>query len=177
MADERALVELARRLASSFDLPPWRRPDDIATADAREMMEAVRSASPGNEVFIAERGGVPVGCLHVLETTDFFGTRHAHISVIATTEAAQGSGVGRALLEHAEDWARSRGHSLLTLNVFVANERARRFYERAGLVPEMLKYTKPLEAIRATSARVARDGARRRSGARGVWDRGQALGG
>jgi GNAT superfamily N-acetyltransferase len=142
-ADEMTLVALAARL-TAFDLPLWRRPDDIATADAREMMEAVRAASPGSEVFVAERGGVPVGCLHVLETTDFFGTRHAHISVIATTEAAEGSGVGRALLEHAEAWARSRGHSLLTLNVFVANERARRFYERAGLVPEMLKYTKPI---------------------------------
>ena len=128
VADERALVELARRLASSFDLPPWRRPDDIATADAREMMEAIRSATAGNDVFIAERGGVPVGCLHVL----------------ATTVAAEGSGVGRALAEYAEVWARRRGHSLLTLNVFAANERARRFYERAGLLPEMLKYAKPL---------------------------------
>ena len=36
------------------------------------------------------------------------------------------------------------GQSLLTLNVFAANERARRFYERAGLAPEMLKYAKPL---------------------------------
>jgi GNAT superfamily N-acetyltransferase len=144
VADERALVELARRLASSFDLPPWRRPDDIATADAREMVEAVRAALPGSEVFVADRGGVCVGCLHVLETTDFFGTPHAHISVLATTVAAEGSGVGRALLDHAEAWARSRGHSLLTLNVFAANERARRFYERAGLLPEMLKYTKPI---------------------------------
>ena len=144
MADERALVELATRLASSFALPPWRRPDDIATADARDMMAAIRSASPGNEVFIAERGGVTVGCLHVLDTTDFFGTRHAHISVLATTLAAEGSGVGRALADYSEDWARRRGHTLLTLNVFAANERARRFYERAGLLPEMLKYAKPL---------------------------------
>ena len=143
VSDERALVELAGRLASSFDLPPWRRPDDIATADARDMMAAIRSASPGNDVFIAERGGVPVGCLHVLETTDFFGTPHAHISVLATTVAAEGSGVGRSLTDHAEDWARRRGHTLLTLNVFAANERARRFYERAGLLPEMLKYAKP----------------------------------
>ena len=74
-------------------------------------------------------------------TTDFFGTRHAHISVIATTEAAEGSGVGRALLAHAEAWARERGLTLLTLNVFASNARARRFYEKAGWAPEMLKYT------------------------------------
>ena len=143
MADEVALVELAGRLAA-FALPPWRKAEEIATADARDMVAAVRAASPESEVFVAERGGVPVGCLHVLETTDFFGTRHAHISVLATTVAAEGSGVGRALAEHAEVWARRRGHSLLTLNVFAANERARRFYDRAGFVPEMLKYAKPL---------------------------------
>jgi ribosomal protein S18 acetylase RimI-like enzyme len=75
---------------------------------------------------------------------DFFGNRHAHISVVATTEAAEGSGVGRALLEYAEAWSRQRGYSLLTLNVFAANDRARRFYERAGLTAEMLRYVKPL---------------------------------
>ena len=108
------------------------------------MMAAVRAGSPDNEVFVAERAGTPVGCLHVLGDTDFFGDRHAHISVIATTEAAEGTGVGRALLEHAEAWSRHRGYALLTLNVFAANDRARRFYERAGMAAEMMKYVKPL---------------------------------
>jgi len=142
-ADDDVLRALAARL-TAFELPTWRMPSDIAIADAREMMEAVRAASPDNVVFIAERAGTPVGCLHVLDLTDFFGTRHAHISVIATTEEAEGSGVGRALLAHAEAWARRHGHTLLTLNVFAANGRARRFYERAGMSAEMLKYTKPL---------------------------------
>jgi GNAT superfamily N-acetyltransferase len=142
-ADEDVLRALSGRL-TAFELPAWRKPGDIATADAREMLDAVRAAAPDNVVFIAERADVAVGCLHVLDLTDFFGTRHAHISVIATTEAAEGSGVGRALLAFAEAWARRHGHSLLTLNVFAANERARRFYDRAGLSPEMLKYAKPL---------------------------------
>jgi GNAT superfamily N-acetyltransferase len=140
-ADEPVLVALAGRL-TAFPLPPWRRPDDIARADARDMLAAVSTGAPDNEVFVADRAGAPVGCLHILEVTDFFGMRHAHISVIATTEAAEGSGVGRALVAYAEDWARRRGHRLLTLNVFAANERARRFYHQAGLAPEMVKYAK-----------------------------------
>jgi len=142
-ADEALLTTLAWRL-TAFVLPSWRRPEDIATADARDMIAAVRDGSPDNEVWVAERSGVAAGCLHILLATDFFGTRHAHISVIATTEAAEGTGTGRALLSHAEEWTRKRGQSLLTLNVFAANERARRFYERAGLAPEMLKYAKRL---------------------------------
>lgn len=142
-ADEAALTAFAWRL-TTFDLPPWRQASDIALADAKEMMSAVRAGSRENEVLIAERSGIPVGCLHILADRDFFGTLHAHISVIATTSEAEGSGVGRALLDHAEAWARARGHELLTLNVFAANGRARRFYERAGWSPEMLRYAKPL---------------------------------
>jgi ribosomal protein S18 acetylase RimI-like enzyme len=82
--------------------------------------------------------------LHMLTTTDFFGRAHAHISVIATSESAQGTGVGRALMAHAEAWARARGMALLTLNVFDGNTRARRLYERAGFAPETVKYAKQL---------------------------------
>jgi GNAT superfamily N-acetyltransferase len=143
IADEPTITRLAERLAA-FELPPWRRPEDIAVADASEMMRAVQGGVRGNEVLIAERAGQPVGCLHVFETTDFFGRSHAHVSVLATTAEAEGSGVGRALLEHAEAWAARRGHGLITLNVFAANTRARRFYERAGWAPEIVKYAKPL---------------------------------
>jgi GNAT superfamily N-acetyltransferase len=137
------IVALARRLAA-FDLPRWRQPDDISTADARAMMEAVAAGSDQNEVFVAERDADIVGCLHMLTMTDFFGRRHAHVSVIATAASAEGTGVGTALLKYAEDWSRARGMTLLTLNVFDANARARRFYERAGFAPETLKYAKEI---------------------------------
>jgi GNAT superfamily N-acetyltransferase len=141
--DEDALVRLAGRL-TAFALPEWRTPDEIITADARAMIDAVRGGDSSNEVFVAERDRAAVGCLHMVEDTDFFGKRHAHISVIATSEVAEGTGVGRALMAAAEAWGRSRGLTLLTLNVFDANARARRFYEQAGLVPEVIKYAKAL---------------------------------
>lgn len=142
-ADDAALTALANRLAE-FELPPWRTADEIAIADGRAMIAAVEAGQADEQVFIAERDGEPAGCLHILADTDFFGRRHAHISVVATTAAAEGSGVGRALLAHAEAWARERGLPLLTLNVFAGNARARRVYERASFAPEILKYAKPL---------------------------------
>jgi ribosomal protein S18 acetylase RimI-like enzyme len=142
-ADEPILSRLAARLAG-FELPSWRAAEEIISADARGLLEAVREGSTDNQVLIAERESVPVGCLHILAQTDFFGRRHAHISVVATSEAAEGSGVGRALMARAEAWARERGLSLVTLNVFAANARARRFYERAGYTQEIVKYAKPL---------------------------------
>jgi GNAT superfamily N-acetyltransferase len=143
LADEPALRILAERL-TACPLPDWRTPEQIATADGREMMAAVRAGVADNEVWIAERSGRVVGGLHILGDTDFFGQRHAHISVIATTLDAEGTGVGAALLAHADEWARQRGFTLLTLNVFEANARARKFYEKAGWAPEMLKYAKRL---------------------------------
>jgi len=142
-ADEETLWKLAARLAL-FELPAWRTAEEIAGADARGMIAAVRAGQPHDQVFIAERQGTAVGCLHVLSSSDFFGRHHAHISVIATSEAAEGTGVGRALMVHAEDWARKRHLPLLTLHVFAANTRARRFYEKAGMAPEFLKYAKAL---------------------------------
>lgn len=141
--DEPFLIQLARRLAE-FDVPPWRTADEIAGADANTMIGSIEADQRDDEVLIAERGGGPVGCLHMVSVKDFFGRAHAHISVIATTRAAEGSGVGRALMTYAETWARQRGLSMLTLNVFAANARARHVYERAGFMPEVLKDTKSL---------------------------------
>ena len=143
-ADGRLLAALAERLAS-FPLPPWRTPDAIANADAGAMIEAIEEGNGDNEVVIAERDGVPVGCLHILVMKDFFGASHGHVSVLATTPEAEGTGVGRALISYAEQWTTRRGLSLMTLNVFAGNDRARRFYDRAGFEIEMLKYAKRIE--------------------------------
>ena len=142
-ADDSTLVALAVRL-TAFPLPPWRTAVEIASADARAMRETIQARRPDDDVLIAERNGTVVGCLHILAVTDFFGRRHAHISVLATTEAAEGSGVGRALMAYAEGWTRERELALLTLNVFAENTRARRFYEHAGFVHEVMKYAKVL---------------------------------
>ena len=139
--DALVLTRLAARLAS-FPLPPWRTPDSIATADAAAMMEAIEEGRDDNEVVIAERDGVPAGCLHIVVIKDFFGVSHGHISVLSTTAEMEGTGVGRALIAYAEQWTTRRGLSLMTLNVFAGNERARRFYDRAGFEVEMLKYAR-----------------------------------
>jgi ribosomal protein S18 acetylase RimI-like enzyme len=142
-ADEPRLVELSSRMAN-FDLPPWRTPDEITSADGRAMLEALRSLHSDSEVFIAERNGEVAGCLHMVVAFDFFGRRHAHLSVIATSEAAEGTGVGRALMEFADAWGRARRLPFITLNVFAANRRARRLYERSGYDVELMKYGKRL---------------------------------
>jgi GNAT superfamily N-acetyltransferase len=47
-----------------------------------------------------------------------------------------GRGVGGVLVRAAEEWAAGRGHTRLALWVLAGNERARRFYARAGFAPD-----------------------------------------
>ena len=89
---------------------------------------------------------------------------------MATTAAAEGSGVARVLMAHAERWTAERGLPLLTLNVFAGNARARRFYERGGLrggdgeVREAVDSQRPTSNCQGRTLRQNRvEGAGRRS--------------
>ncbi|WP_231509937.1 GNAT family N-acetyltransferase [Streptosporangium roseum] len=70
--------------------------------------------------WVAEMSGAVVGLLGLLE---------AEIGGLFVAPAAQGRGVGRALVEHA-----AALHGEVTLEVFENNTRARRFYDLMGFV-------------------------------------------
>jgi GNAT superfamily N-acetyltransferase len=94
---------------------------------------------------VAELDGERVGCLHVLTKVDFFtGRAHGHISVIAVARAAEGRGVGGALMTWADEWAAALGYGHLTLHVFPGNTRARALYQREGYAVDMLTMRKDL---------------------------------
>lgn len=76
---------------------------------------------PDTDLTVAEAGGVVVG--YVASTPGW-------IDHLYVDPAFAGRGVGRALLAHAK----ARQPEGVTLWTFVVNERARRFYERAGFV-------------------------------------------
>jgi ribosomal protein S18 acetylase RimI-like enzyme len=143
-ADRAFLATLADRLAD-FDRPEWRSHAEIAEGDRRALHEALDDPRPGTELFIAELDGAAAGCLLLWTLEDYFSQRwHAHVSVIAVTKAAEGQGVARAMMTHAEQWARARGHQAITLSVFEGNARARALYERVGYATEMRRMIKRL---------------------------------
>jgi ribosomal protein S18 acetylase RimI-like enzyme len=142
--DREFVLSLAPRLAD-FEQPAWRTTAEIAQADRRALAQAFDSSHPDRALFVGELHGQRAGCLLMWTLEDYFsGQRHAHISVIAVTREAEGKGLGRALLQHAERWARERGHARITLSVFETNRRAQQLYERAGFEIEMRRYVKPL---------------------------------
>ena len=143
-ADRAFILSLADRLAD-FDRPSWRTADEIAEGDRRALSRQLDAPSDDNGLFVAWLDERRAGCLLMWTLEDYFsGARHAHISVIAVRREAEGRGVGRALMEHAEQWARDRGHTRVTLSVFESNRRAQQLYERAGFQVEMRRYAKEL---------------------------------
>lgn len=142
--DEPVLLELTRRLAL-FQPPAWRTREEIIAADHPILVGALRHPSADSSIIVAETGGIVAGYVFSTTKQDYFtGADHAHIEVLTVAEAAEGRGVGRALLEGAEAWARQRGYPHITLNVFAVNERARTIYERSGYGQETVHYLKPL---------------------------------
>lgn len=100
----------------------------------------------GTELFIAVDGaGQPVGLSAIRADEDYFsGKARAYIELIAVTKAAEGTGVGRALMEHAERWARDRGLDEIALDVFASNTGAIAFYRKAGFHADFIRMSRSL---------------------------------
>lgn len=64
------------------------------------------------------------------------GSPDGYVDSLYVHPRAGGRGIGRRLLEHALGALRVAGYHAVTLWVFEANERARRFYAAAGFVPD-----------------------------------------
>jgi GNAT superfamily N-acetyltransferase len=118
--------------------PDRRRDSDFVIEHWRELQR--RHAEKHGVILIAENEGRPVGWAFAYdETTEVFVVeaerRHGFLAELFVTPAARGKGLGRALIEGCEAWARSRGHKLLTVGVLAKNPSAIRAYEGAGYAP------------------------------------------
>ena len=150
-ADRDFVVDTARRFAA-FGPPPWRSATEIVGGEVRCLDEFFDGRAAGSldgdsrTLLIADLDGRPAGFAFLEPAVDYFtGSADGHIGMVAVAEAAEGRGVGAALMRAAEDWARRNRYPRLHLNVFHGNEHARRMYERLGYQVETLRYVKPLQ--------------------------------
>ncbi|HKZ10971.1 MAG TPA: GNAT family N-acetyltransferase [Rhodanobacteraceae bacterium] len=146
--DTSFILSLAPRFVG-FALPKGRRKRETLAGIHADIERALRDAPPADHFFVAEETGAGrerVGFLHLQVQRDFFsGARTCHISDLAVAAGQDGRGIGRALLAHAETWARRNRCKGLTLSVFPANTRARDLYERAGFTTDLVRMAKPLK--------------------------------
>ena len=144
--DRQFVLDLATRLVDGFEAPRHRTKAELIEGDRRALETWFDDpAKPDEAMLIAELDGTPAGVAYLVTLVDYFNERpHAHLSVLAVEKAAEGKGVGSALLDACEAWARSRGSDRLTLSALVTNSRARALYERKGFGGEYIRYVLPL---------------------------------
>ncbi|AWS40337.1 hypothetical protein DKM19_02300 [Streptosporangium sp. 'caverna'] len=142
-ADHDAVMALAPRLTEG--VAAWR--DSIAVADAAcgWVRDSVRRAEDDRTtVFVAEDAGGVVGFVSVTERSHFTGETDGYIGELVVAHGRERLGVGRALIEAAESWAKDRGHARITLETGAANTNARRFYAALGYSEEEVRLSRAL---------------------------------
>ena len=141
--DRAFVLSLAPRLAigkqSWRDLTLW-----LKTVE-EWITESISQHNQKTMVLIAENEqGEQLGFATVSHSTHFTGQRQAYIGELATKEKVESCGVGSALVEACERWAREQGYTIITLTTGVGNTRALRFYDRLGFQNEDVTLTKLL---------------------------------
>ena len=135
--DAAALVRLAAAVSAEpegwlISSDGWR-----GVGEERRYLRALRR-HPDAAVFVADDDGTIVGRLSVAR--DPHSASH-HVADLGLMVAAghRRRGIGRALLEQAEAWARASDVLKLELHVFPWNEPAIRLYETFGFEREGLR--------------------------------------
>jgi ribosomal protein S18 acetylase RimI-like enzyme len=124
--------------------------------DGREMVWRERLSEKNSEVrvWVAEREGKVVGfvCTGLPQTSGaanatMYEDGTAELQAMYLVEDAAGKGAGRALIIRALADLRQRGYESVILWVLEENERARKFYEKAGFHLDGAKKDDPREGF------------------------------
>jgi GNAT superfamily N-acetyltransferase len=144
VADDRTFVlSLAPRLL--IGMPAWRDPHRWLTTFQNWITASIDQHRQKTMVLIAEDDhGERVGFATLSHETHFTGERQAYINELATSDVAEGRGVGTALIAACEQWAREQGYRILALSTGAANGRALGFYHHLGFQDEDVKLVKLL---------------------------------
>ena len=142
-ADQEFILGLAPRLA--IGIAPWRDPQKMIVTAQGWISESIEQHGTKSRVYVAEdEHGEKLGFATVSHNTHFTGEGQAYIGELVTNEAAEGRGVGKALVQDCEQWAREQGYRILSLATGAANEGALGFYRHMGYQDEDITLVKLL---------------------------------
>lgn len=88
----------------------------------------------------------PIGCLWVGNAIDqVSGDRHPHIFLLYVMPEYRHRGIGKALMNYIENWAKQRGYRQIGLQVFQTNTPALDLYHQLGYQEQSLWMVKSLQ--------------------------------
>jgi GNAT superfamily N-acetyltransferase len=105
---------------------------------------------PDQQFFVAEFDGRLVGWLHAVVSEYVELETFVVISGLVVDKSHRRQGIGTQLMQHAEDWARSQGCSVVRLWSSAGRTVAHDFYQRLGYTKIKTQYSfmKSLDADR-----------------------------
>ena len=115
--------------------------------DAAQLARRLAAVPAGDtmRVLVAQEGDTVAGVavVHVMAPLHV-PDRWALLSALVVDDAQRSGGIGAALLQAAEAFAREHGCAQLELSSNVARTRAHRFYERQGYREKRMRFVKML---------------------------------
>ena len=103
-----------------------------ASVDETQARLRMIGSRPDQVVMVAENGGAVVAGIDLHIEHSIAAGKTVQIAGLVVDENHRGSGVGRLLMRHAEEWARSNGCSSLRLRSNIIRSQAHEFYEKLG---------------------------------------------
>ena len=145
--DDIPAIQALLPLLASFDVPLRRNPEHLWRGDEEMLLDW--GAGKRGDVFVrvaVQEEVVAGACIVSLREELLSHEPSAHLEVVVVSQNTQGTGLGRKLMCDAEMQAQSRGAWSMTLHVFGVNKKARGLYDKLGYDPELIRYSKTLDA-------------------------------
>ncbi|MBM7689372.1 GNAT family N-acetyltransferase [Enterococcus ureilyticus] len=102
-------------------------------ADAKKQLCYLLS-SPVNKLFVKELDEKVVGYIQLSEYVSTYAPRLMNVLALVVAEDFHSQGLGKALLDYAEQWAKEQGVKGIRLNSGVERTAAHKFYEKQEYV-------------------------------------------
>lgn len=106
---------------------------DFPLEETRNQLNYLLS-SPVNKVFVKIIDGKVVGYIQLSEYVCTYGPKLMNVMALVVDERIHGQGIGKSLLNHAEQWAKEARVKGIRLNSGVERTEAHKFYEHQGYI-------------------------------------------
>ena len=127
---------------------------DVSEADAAHRLSRILPRND-QQFFVADLDSRAVGWVHVVLAEYVDAEAFVVIGGLVVDRNHRRLGIGRALMDRAEMWARERGCSIVRLTSSSTRKTAHRFYENLGYtnIKTQYSFVKPLDPVAAARVR------------------------
>lgn len=143
--DKESLLSLCGRLVD-FELPARIDHEDFERLQYQMLKETLDYLDEKTTILVIKEDGNLLGFIELQTELDWISKQtQGYIARIIVDKETQGRGIGKKLMLEAEKWALNHQYKRIGLNVFLANERAYKFYHQLGYEAETIKMSKKIE--------------------------------